>query len=305
MLSSVELNKFNDEGCVVIENFLSKEQVSELVQEADRLLAQIDIKTHPLTKFSTAEDDDNHVGDKYFLESSDRIHYFFEVEAFDEDGKLTKPVEKAINKIGHGLHFLNEKYSAITINERISSIARQLKFHDPRVLQSMLILKQPEIGGKVPSHQDGEFLFTEPQSCIGFWFALEDCTVDNGCLSFIPGSHKVFPVEKRFVKDLKKGSGTKFVDPKTLEDWSLDTSSESYIQKNDESQFVKVEIPAGSLVLIHNSVVHKSEKNTSGKSRYAYTFHCIEGTAKYDELNWLQIPPNNPSGTSQITKLCT
>lgn len=42
----------------------------------------------------------------------------------------------------------------------------------------------------VPSHQDSSFLYTEPLSAVGFWFALEDCTAENGCLSFIPGSHK-------------------------------------------------------------------------------------------------------------------
>ena len=54
---------------------------------------------------------------------------------------------------------------------------------------------------------------------------------------------------------------------------------------NDED-FVKVEVEAGSLVLIHGSVVHKSEANKSDRSRYVYTFHIIEGNAEYDHLNW-------------------
>ncbi len=48
---------------------------------------------------------------------------------------------------------------------------------------------------------------------------------------------------------------------------------------------------AGTLVLIHGSVLHKSEKNLSEKSRFIYTFHMIEGDkarATYDERNWLQ-----------------
>jgi len=42
----------------------------------------------------------------------------------------------------------------------------------------------------VVPHQDGSFLYTEPLKVMGLWLALEDATVDNGCLSFIPGSHK-------------------------------------------------------------------------------------------------------------------
>jgi len=54
----------------------------------------------------------------------------------------------------------------------------------------------------------------------------------------------------------------------------------------NDDDFVQVEVEAGSLVLIHGSVVHKSEANRSERSRYAYTFHIIEGNAEYDTLNW-------------------
>lgn len=40
------------------------------------------------------------------------------------------------------------------------------------------------------------------------------------------------------------------------------------------------------LVLIHGSVIHRSERNLSDKSRFIYTFHCIEGSADWDEKNW-------------------
>lgn len=51
---------------------------------------------------------------------------------------------------------------------------------------------------------------------------------------------------------------------------------------------------AGTLVLIHGSVLHKSERNLSDKSRFIYTFHCIEGEAEYDEKNWLQPTTSMP-----------
>ena len=54
------------------------------------------------TKFTT--NDDNHVGDDYFLNSGDKIRYFLEVDAVDKEGKLTRDKSKAVNKIGHGEH---------------------------------------------------------------------------------------------------------------------------------------------------------------------------------------------------------
>lgn len=296
MITEQQLDQFNNEGCVAIPGFLSQDEVKEILDESSRLLDNLDLSSHPMTKFSTAEDDENHVGDNYFLDSSNKIHYFFEVDSIDSEGRLKKPKELCVNKIGHGLHFLNPKFEAISRSEKVAEIAKKLNFKDPRILQSMLILKPPEIGGKVPSHQDGEFLYTTPQSCVGFWFALEDCTIKNGCLSFVPGSHKDFPISKRFVKD--KPFGTKFID----------TGATAKAELPKEEEFKCVEIPAGTLVLIHSSVLHKSEKNVSNKSRFAYTFHCIEGEAEYDELNWLQIPPVSETGgkaygTKYITKL--
>lgn len=55
---------------------------------------------YPQTKFTTGDDD--HVGDDYFLTSGDKIRFFLEQDVLDQDGKLTRPKEKAVNKIGHG-----------------------------------------------------------------------------------------------------------------------------------------------------------------------------------------------------------
>ena len=42
----------------------------------------------------------------------------------------------------------------------------------------------------VVPHEDGTFLMNEPSKVIGLWIALEDADLENGCLWFIPGSHK-------------------------------------------------------------------------------------------------------------------
>ncbi len=151
----------------------------------------------------------------------------------------------------------------------------------------MIICKQPEIGGAVPPHQDSTFLYTDPPSAVGFWYALEDATVENGCLSFLPGSHKSAEVGKRFVRK-ENGSGTEFVDN---EGRRFPVGGE-YGVEDEGGNYVLGEVKAGSLVLIHGNLLHKSEKNVSKKGRIIYTFHVIEGEgAVYDKRNWLQ-PPN-------------
>jgi phytanoyl-CoA hydroxylase len=157
----------------------------------------------------------------------------------------------------------------------------------------MVICKQPEIGGAVPPHQDSTFLYTDPPSAVGFWYALEDATVENGCLSFLPGSHKKSEIGKRFVRK-KEGDGTEFVD----NEGARFPVGKEFGTGEVEGEYKLGEVKAGTLVLIHGNLLHKSEKNVSKKGRIIYTFHVIEVEgAKYDGRNWLQPP------TEGFTKL--
>ncbi|KAJ8067209.1 hypothetical protein OCU04_004574 [Sclerotinia nivalis] len=289
-LTKEQLDTFNKDGYLIIPGALSPETVSSLLSETHSMLNNFSLEDHPMTKFSTGEGDEvEHVGDSYFLESGDKIRFFFEEDALSPKGGLLKPKHLSINKIGHALHTLSPPFASLLSPQSTHSpslIAKSLGFQQPQCLQSMIICKNPEIGGAVPAHQDSTFLYTDPPSAVGFWYALEDATRENGCLSFWPGSHRWEGVGKRFVRK-SGGGGTEFVGnegerfPRGLERRG----------KGDEVEdYVLGEVKAGDLVLIHGNLLHKSERNTSQKGRIIYTFHVIEGEAVYDERNWLQPP---------------
>jgi len=150
----------------------------------------------------------------------------------------------------------------------------------------MVIIKQPHIGGEVLEHNDSTFLYTEPPTALGFWIALEECVETNGALYFLPGSHLVSPITRRLVR-LPGNKGTGF-EPLPY------TPKQSTNSLNND--YVLVTCNPGDLVLIHGAVLHKSKRNASARTRFAYTFHMIDSPphAEYDDKNWLQPTKDMP-----------
>lgn len=159
---------------------------------------------------------------------------------------------------------LDPDFRAFSFSDDVKALVGDLgSYTDPRVVQSMLILKNPQIGGKVSVHDDQTFLTTDPSTAMGLWFALEPATEANGCLSFVPGSHKINRLTKRLVR--VPGGGTDIVPEPGMEDVpEVDWES-------PEVEWVAAPCDAGDLVLIHGAVIHRSERNLSDQSRFIYT----------------------------------
>jgi len=275
-LSAAQVQHFNEQGFLIIPDFYSAEDCRDMREACARLVDQYDpAKEGAASVFATKTQRSN----DYFLTSGDKVRYFFEEGAIDDDGKVVVPKERAFNKLGHALHVEDPTFKRCTFDTRIQAIAKSLGMRRPIVPQSMYIFKQPGIGGEVVPHQDSTFLYTDPMSATGFWIPLQDCTTTNGCLWMVPGSHK---------EGLHKGRRMVRV---TKDDGTVATEFLGEQQKYSDSDFVPKETKAGSLVLIHGQVVHKSDANASETSRHAYTFHVVESDGVvYDKGNWLQYP---------------
>lgn len=274
-MTNLNLAQYDRDGFLVLEDFVSAEACDSLQARAAELVRGFD-PAGIVSIFSTREQ--TRTSDDYFLGSGDKIRFFFEENAFNSDGTLSQSKEHSINKIGHALHDLDPVFDGFSRTAAIHELVADLGIDQPLLLQSMYIFKQPRIGGEVVCHQDGTFLYTEPLNLVGLWFALEDATVENGCLWVIPGGQKL-GLKSRFVR--ADGGGTRV---EVIDD---------VIWPEDNLQ--PLEVKKGTLIVLHPLLPHLSRENRSAKSRHAYTLHVIDASAKYPESNWLQRAKEMPA----------
>ncbi|XP_037060489.1 phytanoyl-CoA dioxygenase domain-containing protein 1 isoform X3 [Peromyscus leucopus] len=264
-LSPSQLKKFQEDGFLLLEGFLTADECEAMQQRIGEIVAEMDVPLHCRTEFSTQEDEQLRTqgNTDYFLSSGDKVRFFFEKGVFDKKA----------------LHAHDPVFRSVTHSPKVQALVRSLGLQLPVVVQSMYIFKQPHFGGEggsitVSPHQDATFLYTEPLGrVLGVWIAIEDALLENGCLWFIPGSH-TSGVSRRMIR-APEGSATSFLGSEPA--W-------------DNKLFVPLPVRRGGLVLIHGEVVHKSEQNLSDRSRQAYTFHLMEAAAGtvWSPENWLQ-----------------
>lgn len=282
-LTTARRDGFERDGYLVIEDFFSLDEATTLIDRATELVAAFEPDETTKSIFSTNEQ--TRTSDDYFLASGDRISFFFEQEAFDADGELQVPLDRAINKFGHAQHDLDPVFDDFSRHPRMAALADELGVGGHALIQSMLIFKQPGIGGEVSSHTDHTFVWTEPRSVVGFWFALEDATLDNGCLWALPGGHRSEPA-RRFRRAPEGGTTMEILGEEPV--MNTAEAGEDGADEGGAGQFVPLEVAAGTLIVLDGLLPHYSQANRSQRRRAAYTLHAIDPTAEYPADNWLQ-----------------
>lgn len=178
-----------------------------------------------------------------------------------------------------------KKYVAIHFPHKISKLVHETLFH-PKVvevltsivspnikcMQSMLFVKGPGKAGQA-WHQDEYYIPTRDQSLVGAWIAIDDATVDNGCLWIIPG-------RPGYMMRRVKSESAEYADVDTI-----DTTPYA-------GEEIPVEVKSGSVVFFNGYTLHSSRRNkTKDCFRTALVNHYMSAESM---LPWDQdgkLPP--------------
>lgn len=163
--------------------------------------------------------------------------------------------------LSHDMAFLN--YAR---NDAILDMVEQVIGPDI-ALWNMSFFAKPAINGKkTPFHQDGEYWPIRPVATCTVWIAVDDATPQNGCMQFIPGSHK----DRRLMAHEQKN------DPE------LTLQQELLPDEFDESTAENLVLEAGQISLHDVFLAHGSAVNRSDKPRRGMTLRLMPTTSVYD-----------------------
>ena len=226
---------YQDNGFVVIPNLFDESKINELLAETLRLCREEGSKlpkTHLLTNKSLPPSNIDEMSD------DDLLSHFLAL---------------------HFPHKMSPSFRSMLDTPELVPYLAMLIGPNVKCMQSMLFVKKWGKPGQA-WHQDEHFIPTRDRSLTGVWIALDDATIENGCLWIIPGSHKagvLYPVRSQVSEE-------------------YDGAPEAFDYPYSPDEALPVEVSKGSVVLFHGYLLHSSLKNRSKeKYRRALVHHYM------------------------------
>jgi len=216
-LTNEQLGFFHEHGYLAGIRALNQEQIDVLCRELSELI------------------DPNHPGHKLFYE-------FHSNESTNPNTVLFHAL--GAWRISPGFHDL-------LWNPAVVMAAAQLLNGPVRFWHDQLFVKPPHQGGVVAWHQDYSYWTrTQPMAHLSCWIGLDDSTRENGCVYYVPGSHRwnLLPITG-LANDMN--------------------SIRSVLSEEQREQFnpVAIELKAGECSFHHPLMVHGSFENRSERPR--------------------------------------
>lgn len=159
----------------------------------------------------------------------------------------------------HFPHKISPVIKEFLTQKDIVAVLAQTISPNVKCMQSMLFVKGPGKAGQA-WHQDEFYIPTRDKSLVGVWIAIDDATVENGCLWIIPGSQKPGYIMPRIASD-----SNEYADVDTID-----------VSRYNKEDIIPVEVKSGSVVFFNGYLLHSSLRNkTADNFRTALVNHYM------------------------------
>ena len=200
---------------------------------------------------------------------------FMQLEAAFRGGDAADvPAMDRIRKFTQ-LCYFDDLFQAVAKKPAILDVLQEFLGPNIKLYTDQLMMK-PRFHGTVTDwHQDSTaWPFFVPQDHVSCWIALDDATVDNGCMTMIPGSHKWGPVAREY--------------------------RQAFLARPELPAPVPVELKAGECMFHHGLTWHRTGANTTPHRRRGLALHYISAETIYlgieNEESRLLVECEKPKG---------
>jgi ectoine hydroxylase-related dioxygenase (phytanoyl-CoA dioxygenase family) len=156
-----------------------------------------------------------------------------------------------------GLAQHDEVIHQLVRHPRILDAVASLLGPDVKYYSDQVLMKSAKHGSAVNWHQDSHYWPIEPMNLVTCWLALDDATRENGCMCFLPGSHR------EGIRSHERN------DQRTMK-----------VEGIDESKVVAVPVPAGGCEFHHSLTLHATSANTTPYRRRAIAMSYMSAHSK-------------------------
>jgi phytanoyl-CoA hydroxylase len=166
------------------------------------------------------------------------------------------PMER-LRKV-EGLVEHDDAFGRLARDPRILDVMQDLVGPDIKLFRDALMMKPPRHGSAKPYHQDSAYWQIDPPDLVSVWMALDDATLENGCMRVIPGSHTWGMLRHQHLQDYQ------------VDEAELDTTQE-----------VSVPLNSGGCLFFHSLLLHATSPNPSPHPRRSMIISAMSARSRY------------------------
>jgi ectoine hydroxylase-related dioxygenase (phytanoyl-CoA dioxygenase family) len=233
-------DEFEQNGFVIVPDIFSKQEIAAISDEVDQVVA----------------------GKATYLPEKDIVH---------EPNTYPARVRNAFH-----LHIYNDAFLQAAKHPALIGALESILERPLRLYASQIFAKPAHVGTVVPRHQDMPYWPFEPYEMVSAWIALDDSTIENGCVRYVAGSHKL-----GILPHVQSG----------ITGNSLGMVDDSRVAALPE---YPIEVRRGSCILHHCLTVHRSEPNRSSDPRRGLVYVYMSRRVRLIDPSRLKGPAEFP-----------